>query len=284
MRTARKELSCATTAAKNNWILSKINTLNRADASKKGTKICWDAINSLKQGLSKPRQINEKMMTKNDGSKCKSAEENAEVFKIHFEQLYDREPTFDPTVLDLLDQHPVMEGIDHCPTNDEIRKAVNRLKNKAPGESGLTSQMFKCLTEDEITFDLLTTVITELWNTESPPAEWDVGLLKILPKKGDLSKPGNYRGIMLLEVSYKIIAIIIHGRLQPIVDSIDHEPQCGFRPGRGCQDAIFTVKMAMKKRSEHSVETWILFLDLVKAFDRVPRDLLWSVLERFGAP
>ena len=223
-------------------------------------------------------------MTKNDGSKWTSAEENAEVFKIHFEQLYDRKPTFDPTVLDLLDQHPVMEGIDYCPTNDEIRKAVNRLKNKAPGESGLTSQMFKCLTEDEITFDLLKTVITELLNTESPTAEWDVGLLKILPKKGDLSKPGNYRGIMLFEVSYKIIAIIIHGRLQPIVASIDHEPQCGFRRGRGCQDAIFTVKMAMKKRGEHSVETWILFLDLVKAFDRVPRDLLWLVLERFGAP
>ena len=50
-------------------------------------------------------------MTKNDGSKWTSAEENAEVFKIHFEQLYDRKPTFDPTVLDLLDQHPVMEGI-----------------------------------------------------------------------------------------------------------------------------------------------------------------------------
>eukprot|EP00111_Clytia_hemisphaerica_P018594 TCONS_00054984-protein len=89
---------------------------------------------------------------------------------------------------------------------------------------------------------------------------------------------------MLLEVSYKIVAIIIHERLQPIVNSIDHESQCGFRPGRGCQDAIFTVKLAMKKRREHNSETWILFLDLVKAFDRVPRELLWGVLEKFGVP
>ena len=89
---------------------------------------------------------------------------------------------------------------------------------------------------------------------------------------------------MLLESAYKIIAIILHNRLSPIVESLDHEPQCGFRPGRGCVDGIFTVKMAMKKRREHGLETWILFLGLVKAFDRVPRELLWEVLKIFGVP
>ena len=46
---------------------------------------------------------------------------------------------------------------------------------------------------------------------------------------------------------------------------------------RGCTDGIFTVKMAIKKRREHGLETWIMFLDLVKAFDRVPREPLWKV-------
>ena len=102
--------------------------------------------------------------------------------------------------------------------------------------------------------------------------------------QGDLSQPGNYRGIMLLEVAYKVLAILIHDRLQPLVESLDHEAQCGFRPGRGCQDAIFAVNMAIKKRREHNKETWIMFLDLVKVFDRVPRDMLWAVLEKFGTP
>ena len=65
---------------------------------------------------------------------------------------------------------------------------------------------------------------------------------------------------------------------------MDHEAQCGFRPGRGCADAVFAVKTALRKRREHGLETWVMFLDLVKAFDRVPRELLWKILEKFGVP
>ena len=32
------------------------------------------------------------------------------------------------------------------------------------------------------------------------------------------------------------------------------------------------------------METWALFVDLVKAFDSVPREALFSVLRRFGVP
>ena len=127
-------------------------------------------------------------------------------------------------------------------------------------------------------------IVVDFWESEIAPAEWEVGLLKILAKKGDLSDPGNYRGIMLLETAYKIIAIILHDRLRPIQEGLDMEPQCGFCSGRGCTDCVFTVKIALKKRREHGLETWVLFLDLVKAFDRVPREMLRTILEKFGVP
>ena len=95
---------------------------------------------------------------------------------------------------------------------------------------------------------------------------------------------GNHRGIMMLEACYKVVAIITHSRLTPTLESLDHEPQCGFRSGRSTSDAVFTIKAALKKRKEHGLESWILFIDLVKAFDKVPRELLWKILLKYGVP
>ncbi len=42
--------------------------------------------------------------------------------------------------------------------------------------------------------------------------------------------------------------------------------------------------MALQKRKEHNLETWALFIDLVKAFDTVSREALFAVLRKFGMP
>ena len=49
---------------------------------------------------------------------------------------------------------------------------------------------------------------------------------------------------MLLETSYKIIAIILHARLLLIEESLDHESPCGFRPGFYDQNGFKKEKRA----------------------------------------
>ena len=120
----------------------------------------------------------------------------------------------------------------------------------------------------KITPRLFFCIVLNFWITEIVPDEWNIGRLIVLPKKGYLSLPKNYRGIMLLEITYKTVANILYTRLLPIEKQLDHEQQCSFRPKRGCIDAIFTVKSAIRKRSEHGLESWVLFFDLIKAFDR----------------
>ena len=282
LRTARKKLKTAVSAAKNNWIQEKCKMMNDGGMVR-GTGQCWKALGEIKKGLSKTSPAAEKMMTKADGTKCTTSEENAEVFRLYFENLFDRMPEYSRN-FDAIPQMNAVLEYDGIPDDEEIKKACRSLKDKAPGESGLLPQLWKALLTEESSFLILKAMILDFWRSEKPPQQWLTGLLKVLPKKGDLSIPGNYRGIMLLEAAYKIITILLLNRLRPIAESLDHEQQCGFRTGRGCNDAIYTVKMAMKKRREHSQETWILFLDLVKAFDRVPRALLWELLGKFGVP
>ena len=307
---ARAALQAGIRAARSAWVVDKCRQINDGIVAQRGTAAAWALVSELRDGLcgAKRRSAPAKMRLP-DGTLASSPEENASVFAAHFEKLYGRTASFDASVPELLRQRPVAAGLDHAPTDREIQRALGKLRDTGPGDSGLVARLWKSLGSTDESFDLVRSIVHAFWESEEMPIEWETGLLKILPKKGDKSDPGNYRGIMLLEVAYKIVANIMHMRLQMILESpdhVDHEPQCGFRSKRGTCDASFTVKQMIKKRREHGLETWVLFIDLVKAFDRVPRDakkkppaeteraaeaasdeeigMLWRVLLKFGVP
>ena len=112
----------------------------------------------------------------------------------------------------MIPQHPVWTEFDELPDDKEILEACERLKDNAPGDSGLLPQFWKALAAEPSTFLFIREIIHDFWKNELPPVEWLKGLLKILPKKGDLSLSDNYRGIMLLKAAYKIAAILLLNR------------------------------------------------------------------------
>jgi exonuclease III len=114
--------------------------------------------------------------------------------------------------------------------------------------------------------------------------EWLKAKLVLLPKKGDLGLPKNWRGICLLDIASKLLSCVLVERLKEVMEENGPENQCGFRPDRGTIDGTFNLIMALRKRQEHNLETYVSFVDLVKAFDSVPREALFQVLRRYGLP
>ena len=49
-------------------------------------------------------------------------------------------------------------------------------------------------------------------------------------------------------------------------------------------DGSFYIREASKQRREHGLESWVLFVDLDKAPDSVPRDVPFIFLAKFGVP
>ena len=114
--------------------------------------------------------------------------------------------------------------------------------------------------------------------------EWLIARCKLLPKKGDLGLCKNWRGICLLDIASKILDCVMVQRMQVVMEKEGMESQTGFRYFRGTIDGAFTVINALRKRQEHNLESWVCYVDLIKAFDSVPREALWKVLLKFGIP
>ena len=282
---ARKVWDKAVIGAKSAWVESHCMAISNecVGAFDCGKKV-WEAIKQLKGGISKTKPSTDVPLKTKAGVACKDAAENAARFKEHFSELYSKEEWYDSTVLDSIPQHDpsVWKDQGRTPDLDEIKVAVRRLNVSGPGATGISAAVLKALLLHDEAFSCLADVVLHFWETEEVPPQWEECLLKILPKSGDLSQPGNYRGIMLLEVLLKVVKQLLKARLQPIQESLDHESQCGFRPNKGCSDANFVIRLCVKRRREHGLETWVLLLDLVKAFDRVPRSLLWKVMLKLG--
>ena len=82
---------------------------------------------------------------------------------------------------------------------------------------------------------------------------------KVVPtfKKRDHNDCNNYRGVRLLNMSYKLYAFFVAKPLNVIVETILQEAQHGFRKGKYIIDCIFTIAQVIKKAQNIQLPTYL---------------------------
>ena len=170
-------------------------------------------------------------------------------------------------------------------TTEEVEKAIKKLKNnKAAGIDNLAAEQLKYGPS------MITKIIAYILNTTAEtgehPKEIRTGLLNPLQKPGKKRGPlSNLRPIILLSILRKILAICL---MDKIVDRVlQHIPQSqsAYQKNRSTTEQIFAFKLLAEKAIT-SVEynSYILLMDMSKAFDTVDRNTLLNDLKKILKP
>ena len=150
---------------------------------------------------------------------------------------------------------------------------------KAAGPSGIVAEMLKA--SGDTGARLVADLANDMVRNGVIPSDWeDSFIINIYKGKGDALERGNYRGLKLLDHGMKGIERVIEKIIRERI-SID-DMQFGFMPGRGTTDAIFILRQLQEKHLAKNKKLYFAFVDLEKAFGRVPRKVIWWAMRKLG--
>ena len=162
----------------------------------------------------------------------------------------------------------------------EVRKAIGDSKEgKASATTEVVTEMLREMGENGVR--RLCDIYNVMLETGEIPTDFTKSVLcPIYKGKGDALLGGSYRGIKLLEHAMKVYERIIEQRIR---DEVQIDPmQFGFMPGKGTTDGIFLLRQLQEKVLSKNSKLFLGFVDLEKAFDRVPRKVVEWALRKEG--
>ena len=184
-------------------------------------------------------------------------------------------------------------------TLEEVEVAVGKMaNNKALGPEKAPAECFRYArrsregqdgrkSEFNVLVPILHTLVEHIRCTGDLPEQFMVSnLTPVFKRKGDEMEKGNYRGIAVGGALAKCYATILERRIARFCDAAEdakHRCQAGFRQGYGTSHHLLSVRHFTSKHMRAGQPPLVVCqIDFEKAFDKVPRWLMWQRLEERG--
>ncbi len=164
-------------------------------------------------------------------------------------------------------------------TDDEVLTSIAKLKN---GKSTVGQLSTEAL---QLAAPQLAAYIATLFNAciaaGSLPTFWALCTITAVHKGGDAADINNYRGIAVGSLLAKLYASVLTARLDKWTEenNLRARGQAGFRKDFRTADQVLVLRTMIEKARLHSVPLYVCYVDFKKAYDSVPRDLLWRKLQ-----
>lgn len=251
--------------------IEHLNGLFSNDVNKKSF---WSFIKSRKQdsfGVG---------ILKADGKLATTSSQKAEMLNNQFKSVFTKEdcsniPNMGPS------PHPCMEDI--VITKAGVLKLLQNINpNKAAGPDQLTARFLVNVAPE------ITPIVTQLFQQSidscTVPSDWKTANIAPIFKKGDRSKPENFRPISLTSILSKILEHIIVSQIMNHLEgnNILSDTQFGFRSKRSCESQLLLTTDDVMRSLNSRKQVDAAILDFEKAFDKVPHHRLSTKMQYYG--
>ena len=164
-------------------------------------------------------------------------------------------------------------------TTKEIKTIIRDLPtNKAAGGE-ITVNVLK---KSKFSFNELTICVNyALINGKFPITLKNANVTSV-HKKDDPTDKTNFRPISVLPLLSKVFERVIYNQLGKYMDTFLNKLLCGFRKAHSTQHAVFKLLQRWQNELDNSGLVGTILMDLSKAYDCLPHDLIIAKFEAYG--
>ncbi len=173
------------------------------------------------------------------------------------------------------------ESLEGVVSMAELQKAFDESNfNSSSGWDGMSYRVIGKFWE-ALRFPMLK-MVNETFRDGELMETLKMGIIKVIPKKGNAERLGDWRPITLLCCGYKIISGIVANRLEQYLMKIMGRAQKGFLKQKQIHSCAANLITCIAQSWDAREECGIMCVDFKKAFDSIEHEAIKTILRFFN--